>query len=53
MMAKLLTILGTAAPEPEQDREARLVAEWQSLLAAATSPAERDEINDFFGQAVA
>jgi len=25
---------------------------WKGLLAAATSPAERDEINDVFGRAV-
>ncbi len=28
-------------------------AEWQRLLAAATSPQERDEINDIFAREVA
>ena len=35
--------------ETEQDAIRR---QWESLLDAATSPAERDELNDVFGRAL-
>lgn len=53
MMARLMTLLGGTSPEPADARDAYLDDQWQSLLAAASSPAERDEINDVFGRAAA
>jgi len=41
----------TAGPALVVDDDA-LRHHWKALLAAATSPAERDEINDVFGRAV-
>ena len=38
-----------ALPAPDD----ALADEWSRLLAAASSPQERDEINDVFGRAVA
>jgi len=44
--------LGTVTGAPLVADDHAIRHEWKALLAAATSPEERDEVNDVFGRTV-